>query len=192
MLSFFWSPTCRDEAFALRALLSIWPDHRHRGHEDHKDEGAGLRGLQRARRVHQRTEATSGLPFLQQAHGRTPVPVARTVSGGSVLFFLADPCCVVPPEDTVRKDRLRGHHQGEGLVRRQGEEEGQEEESSGAASQPAKDTSSGEWCQFIFQPGVGRWFCSWNSTIKLLQLRCSKTGSFSPHSGVGIKEMVGI
>lgn len=50
-----------------------------------------------------------------------------------------------PVEDTVRKDRLRGHCQGERHVWWQGEEEGEEEESSGGAIQPNKETSGGEW-----------------------------------------------
>lgn len=67
------SSSCRAEAFALRALLSVRSDRRDRGHEDHEDEGTGLRRLQRARRRHQRAEAAAGLPLLQQAHGRPRV-----------------------------------------------------------------------------------------------------------------------
>lgn len=48
------------------------------------------------------------------------------------------------PEDTIRQDRLRDHHQNQRLIWRQGEEEGEEEESSGAAVNPNKETSNGE------------------------------------------------
>lgn len=60
----------RDEALAVRALLSVRPGRRHRGLQDDEDEGPGLRRLQGARRVHQRPAAAPRLPLLQQAHGR--------------------------------------------------------------------------------------------------------------------------
>lgn len=44
-LSCFSSWSCRAEAFSVRALLSVRSDHRHCCHEDHEDEGTGVRRL---------------------------------------------------------------------------------------------------------------------------------------------------
>lgn len=95
------SSSHRAEALAVRALLPVRSGHRHRGHEDHEDEGPGLRRLQRARRGHQRAQAAAGLSILQQAHGRLSMdPAAR-------LFISPLPVTQVCfPEDTVRKDGL--------------------------------------------------------------------------------------
>ena len=87
-------PPFRDAAVALRALLSVRSDRRYRGDEDHEGEGSGLRRLQRARRRHQRTEATSGLPLLQQTHGRNKAAVfavsSHTLSDGHFSLSLSD------------------------------------------------------------------------------------------------------
>lgn len=80
-----------------------------------------------------------GFPFYNK-------PMVRSGSPGTVHEPLARPltvCCCVP-EDPVRQDRLRGHLQDEGHLRRQGQEEEGEEESSGAPSQPSQEGSSGE------------------------------------------------
>lgn len=137
--------SCRAEALALRAPLSVWADHRHRGHEDAEDEGAGLRHLQRAHRRYQRPAAAAGLPLLQQAHGTPPAPNAAPPSETHTELR---PVCL--SEDPVRQDGLRGHLQDEGHVRRQREEEGEEEEGSGGSSggggsERHQNTISSEW-----------------------------------------------
>lgn len=64
-----WHTFSRAEEIALRHILTIWGDPRHRGAEDTENERPSICGVQRHIKCNQRPPIHAGISILRQANG---------------------------------------------------------------------------------------------------------------------------